>query len=88
MVKTVPMQEAAMSGEWKRLDPVIEERRRLDRLIDAGVAWNEIERQLDGAMLDEEAEAVVWLRAYGARVDRGWGRGTEEQWHRHRVTSG
>lgn len=77
-----------MSGEWKRLDPVIEERRRLDRLIEAGAAWNEIELQLDGATLDEEARAVVWLRAYSARVDRGWGHGTEERWHRHRVTSG
>lgn len=77
-----------MSGEWKRLDPVIEERRRLDRLIDAGAAWNEIERQVDGAMLDDETKAVVWLRAYGERAGHGWAHRTEDHWHRHRVASG
>jgi len=77
-----------MSGEWKRLDPVIEERRRLDRLIDAGAAWNEIEQRLDRATLDDETKAVIWLRAYGARTRPARTRGCDERWHRNRVASG
>jgi len=65
-----------------------EELKRLDRLIDTGAGLSEIERRIEHAPLDEEAKAVVWLRAYSARADRRRFCAVEETWRHNRVASG
>lgn len=65
-----------------------EERKQLDRLIDTGTGLSEIERRIDDAQLDDEAKAVVWLRAYSARIDQRRIVAIEETWQSNRVASG
>lgn len=65
-----------------------EERKQLDRLIDTGTGLSEIERRIDDAQLDDESKAVVWLRAYSARIDQRRIVAIEETWQSNRVASG